>query len=169
MTMEEKKCKVCGKEIPLDEVFCPNCKFPYILYPAEIPERVRTYEENRVKYYKALLESPKTDNTPAIKGYLVMKQGERIQNVFPVFVGRNVFGKSPGTTEGDFSNMLTVICDELESKHFMLETTDEGRMKAILLNGKWGLRNKSNDVKEDYIEQGQSIFIGDLQFVFCGR
>lgn len=169
MTMEEKECKVCGEKFSLDEDFCPNCKFPYILYPAEVSERVKIYEEDRVKYYKALLVSPKIDNTPAIKGYLVMKQGERILNVFPVFAGRNVFGKSPGTTDGEFSNMLTVICDKLESKHFMLETTDEGKMKAILIKGEWGLRNKSNNVKEDYIEQGDSIFIGNLQFFFCGR
>ena len=161
-------CKVCGEPILLTAEFCSNCGFPNIIYPDSISKEVRDYEDNRIKMYKDLWESKIEDpKSPLLKGYLVMKQGETILDVFPIYKGKNIFGKSPNEKDGIFANRLAASCEELESEHFIIEPTDEGIIKVKLLSGKWGLRNKSNYVDEGEIESTESIYIGNLEFVFC--
>ena len=169
MTNESNTCKVCGKEISLNEVFCPNCKFPQIIYPESLSGEVLDYEEKRVKYYRELVYSQQPADSPAIKGYLVMKQGEAILNTYPVYKGKNIYGKSPDKREDVFINRLSATCKELKDEHFMIEITDENLFKAKLLAGNWGVRNASNNVRETVIDGTDSIFVGDIEFILCSK
>ena len=169
MEKEKNTCKVCGKEIGLTEAFCPHCKFPQIIYPAEISQEVKDYENKRVKFYKEVMDSKNTTDLPIIKGYLVMKQGNSILNLYPVYQGKNIYGKSPNEKEGVFTNRLSARCKELEDEHFMIEITDENQFKVKLLAGNWGVRNASNNVSEAVIDGLDSIFVGNLEFILCAK
>lgn len=163
----DNKCKACGKNIDINADFCPYCKFPQFILPAEVSEDVLKYEEERASSYKKMWESKnEAENLPPLSGYLVMKQGNTYLSVFPIYQGKSVFGSSPEKKEGVFSYLLPVKCDELGKEHFMLEVTEEGKIIAKLLKGTWGLHNKSNNVAQGLICHTQSIYVGNLEFIF---
>lgn len=54
--MEQTKCKVCGHEISLTGVFCPQCGFEHHILPQSVSQDIMDYEENRVRTYKSRLD-----------------------------------------------------------------------------------------------------------------
>ena len=163
-------CKVCEKPILLTAEFCSNCGFPNIIYPDSIPKKVQDYENDRVKKYKDLWESKnKGEDLPPLCGYLIVIQDEDFQQIFPVYKGKNVFGKNPRCEDELFRNVIELDCDDLRNENFSLETDQKGFVVAKLIEGIWSIGYWGNSPQERILSNGDSILINDLKFIFIAK
>lgn len=170
MEKEKNTCKVCGKEIGLTEAFCPHCKFPQIIYPAEISQEVKDYEEKRVDLYKeAINQKSAAPDSPKPIGYLIIMQYGDYQQIFPLYKGKNIFGKNPQYSNGISRNVIELDCEGLKTEHFILETDDKGFVVAKLIEGSWSFGNEGNFLTEKTLSNGDTIILDNLHMIYIEK
>lgn len=189
----EMKCPVCGHIV--NNSFCEYCGFELHVYPTPISSEVQAYEDKRVDIYKATMQKQKEIKEElaqekaimeqrirdlaekvSVSGYLVLGQYKdaeiaenekeyKILDVFRVLNGNNVYGRRPQKREDVHAESILFPCKELQNEHFMI-ISSENNMTAKLLAGNWNVRNRTNSVTSEVLQDRDEIYIGNLIFTF---
>lgn len=194
--MEEVTCKVCSTKLDLSKTnYCPKCGFEIHVYPTPFNSDLQAYEDKRVGMYKAtLLKQKEIEEERAqekaimeqrikdlaekvsVSGYLVLGQykeaeiaenenGYKILDVFRVLNGNNIYGRRPKKREDAHVESILFPCKELQNEHFMV-ISSENDVTAKLLAGDWNVRNRTNSVTSEVLQDRDEIYIGNLIFTF---
>ena len=170
-------CPICNKELQLTDAFCPNCGFEIHILPVSASDVVKEYESSRIENYKKIWGTLKDGQ--GIKGFLVVMVDEetlsgtidrRVKDIFPVYQGKNVFGKNP-QSKSDMHTQRIMYCKEMQAEHFVIEGKADNSFIIQSLSSTSYLRNKANllNEKENELYNGDEIFIGNLVFVFISK
>lgn len=166
----DNKCKVCGKKIDINMDFCPYCKYPQFILPAEVSEDVLKYEDERLSKYKELWDS-KNEKSPSVRGYLVLQNGTTILRIYPVYEGKNVFGQNPDDLPGVFTHRINPLSGNLKNTHFSLEPTetDSDVIAKVMEEKDWQPSNICGKAKEVVLVSSDSFEIDNLRFSYFAR
>lgn len=189
----EIKCPVCGHTN--GNIFCDYCGFEVHIMPAKVAGEVQAYEEKRISRYKSMIEEQKIQkekyaqdiavleqrmkdsiDKATVYGYLVLGQykndeisgegmGYNILDVYRIHEGVNIFGRRPSKSENNHVVSILFPCEDLKNEHFAIEISD-GKVIARLLAGDWNVRNRTNNVKSEILQDRDEIYIGNLIFTF---
>lgn len=96
---------------------------------------------------------------------LTGEKGYRILEIFPIYQGKNVFGKMPKSAPDIHPHNILFECSELQKEHFSIDFSNNVFM-ARKIAGDWGVGNKFNNVSEESLSSKDEIFIGKMIFTF---
>ncbi len=102
-------------------------------------------------------------------GHLVMQlfDGE-ISAVFPVFVGKNVYGTNPIAKPGVIPHQISFICDDLMPEHFAITVNEDGEsITAQLLSGSWSINNYGNHPSSKELQPSDEIIFQKFKLIYC--
>lgn len=132
-------------------------------------------EEKLSEIMRQLEIAESTPKEDPILGFLVLGQNSEtfngnvqyeILDVFRIYDGENLFGRIPQERDNVHSNSILFKCPEMKKEHFSINASNEGGAIANLRDGRWGVRNKDNNVKKEFLIDRDEIFIGNLIFTY---
>ena len=142
----------------------------------------QTYKQKNVQLEKNLAELQREielarslPQEDPVLGFLVLGQNSEtfsgnvqyeILDVFRIYDGENLFGRMPQERDNVHSNNILFKCPEMKKEHFSIDASNDGDAIANLKDGRWGVRNKDNNVRKEFLIDRDEIFIGNLIFTY---